>query len=249
MEVHHPHHHHAGHQKKKWKEYVTEFVMLFAAVTLGFFAENQREHYIEHLREQQYMQSMYEDIKKDTIELNTLKRLYRGQMLIIDTTIELFRQGKWNDSTLDKIYILNLSTLGNRGINLTERTSVQLKNAGGMRLIKSPKISDEISNYWHWQEYAKAYGTTTEELKIKARERSYNIFNQFYYNEITRNEVKTTRSGVQLMTYDKTVLTEYANRLAHIKNSIKNAQLYQLDKIHASADTLLANLKTEYQVK
>jgi hypothetical protein len=39
------------------------------------------------------------------------------------------------------------------------------------------------------------------------------------------------------------------NRLAHIKNSIKNAQLYQLDKIHASADTLLANLKTEYQVK
>jgi hypothetical protein len=69
--------------------------------------------------------------------------------------------------------------LGNRGINLTERTSVQLKNAGGMRLIKSPKISDEISNYWHWQEYAKAYGATTEELKIKARERSYNIFNQF----------------------------------------------------------------------
>lgn len=249
MEVHHPHHHHTGHQKKKWKEYVTEFVMLFAAVTLGFFAENQREHYIEHLREQQYMQSMYEDIKKDTIELNTLKRLYRAQMLIIDTTIELFREGKWNDSTLNKIYILNLSTLGNRGINLSERTSVQLKNAGGMRLIKSPKISDEISNYWHWQEYAKAYGATTEELKIKARERSYNIFDQFYYNEINRDEIKTTKAGAQLMTYDKTILTEYVNRLAHIKNSIKNAQLHQLDKIHASADTLLANLKTEYQVK
>ncbi|MFM6969082.1 MAG: hypothetical protein ACKOWZ_01660 [Sediminibacterium sp.] len=249
MEVHHPHHHHAGHQKKKWKEYVTEFVMLFAAVTLGFFAENQREHYIEHLREQQYMQSMYEDIKKDTIELNTLKRLYRAQMLRIDTTIELFRQGKWNDSTLTKLYVLNLSVLGNRGINLTERTSVQLKNAGGMRLIKSPKISDEISNYWHWQEYAKAYGATTEELKIKARERSYYIFDQFYYNEINRDEIKTTKAGAQLMTYDKTILTEYVNRLAHIKNSIKNAQLYQLDKIHASADTLLANLKTEYHVK
>jgi len=157
--------------------------------------------------------------------------------------------GKWNDSTLTKLYVLNLSVLGNRGINLTERTSVQLKNAGGMRLIKSSKISDEISNYWHWQEYAKAYGTTTEELKIKARERSYFIFNQFYYNEINRNEIKTTKSGAQLMTYDKTVLLEYVNRLSHIKNSIKNSQLYQLDKIHASADTLLANLKTEYQVK
>ena len=46
MEVHHSHHH-AGHAKKKFQEYITEFLMLFAAVTLGFFAENKREHYVE----------------------------------------------------------------------------------------------------------------------------------------------------------------------------------------------------------
>ena len=34
MEVHHPTY------KKKWSEYIIEFIMLFAAVTLGFFAEN-----------------------------------------------------------------------------------------------------------------------------------------------------------------------------------------------------------------
>ena len=28
---------------RSWKEYGIEFLMLFAAVTLGFFAENQRE--------------------------------------------------------------------------------------------------------------------------------------------------------------------------------------------------------------
>ncbi len=33
MEVHHPHH---PTHKKKWAEYLLEFVMLFAAVTLGF---------------------------------------------------------------------------------------------------------------------------------------------------------------------------------------------------------------------
>ena len=43
MEVHHPHH---PTHKKKWSEYIIEFVMLFAAVTLGFFAENVREHQI-----------------------------------------------------------------------------------------------------------------------------------------------------------------------------------------------------------
>jgi len=39
MEVHHPHH---PTHKKKWSEYIIEFLMLFAAVTLGFFAENVR---------------------------------------------------------------------------------------------------------------------------------------------------------------------------------------------------------------
>jgi hypothetical protein len=248
MEVHHSHHH-GGHQTKKWKEYITEFLMLFTAVTLGFFAENQREHYIEHLREKQYMQSLYEDLKKDTIELSTLKRLYTGQMNRIDTTIELFRVADWNDSTLTKLYLLNLTVLGNRGLNLMERTSVQLQNAGGMRLIQNAKISDEIANYWHWQEYARAYFATTEELKLKARERSYFIFNQFFYNDISRDKVKTTKMGAQLMTYDKMVLMEYVNRLSHIKNSIKNQQLYQLDQILSSATILLNDLKKEYEVK
>src|SRR5687768_10481992 len=45
MEVHHhPHVHHST----KWKSYLYEFLMLFLAVTAGFFVENQREHYIEH---------------------------------------------------------------------------------------------------------------------------------------------------------------------------------------------------------
>jgi hypothetical protein len=45
MEVHHHSHH-----PKKWKEYITEFLMLFLAVSLGFMAENIREHQIEKHR-------------------------------------------------------------------------------------------------------------------------------------------------------------------------------------------------------
>jgi hypothetical protein len=46
MEVHH--HPHLPHgEKKKFKEYFLEFLMIFLAVTLGFFAENVREHFDE----------------------------------------------------------------------------------------------------------------------------------------------------------------------------------------------------------
>ena len=47
MEVHH----HSHTARKKWTHYFWEFFMLFLAVTLGFFVENQREHYIEGQRE------------------------------------------------------------------------------------------------------------------------------------------------------------------------------------------------------
>lgn len=56
MEVHHSHHH--G-QKKKIKEYFLEFLMLFIAVTLGFFAENLREKQIEQHREISYLKNVH----------------------------------------------------------------------------------------------------------------------------------------------------------------------------------------------
>lgn len=63
--------------------------MLFAAVTLGFFAENQREHYIERHREEEYMQSLLEDLVKDTIELSTATKYIDRQIASIDTSIPL----------------------------------------------------------------------------------------------------------------------------------------------------------------
>src|SRR3982750_4314445 len=56
MEVH-KHPHHVTH-KKKWGEYFLEFLMLFLAVTLGFIAENIREHIAEHNRAEEYAISL-----------------------------------------------------------------------------------------------------------------------------------------------------------------------------------------------
>jgi len=65
MEVHHHSHH-----PKKWKEYITEFVMLFAAVTLGFFAENVREHQIMSHRVEQNKITILKDLQADSINIS-----------------------------------------------------------------------------------------------------------------------------------------------------------------------------------
>jgi len=55
-------HHHPDlhHKKKNFKEYFLEFVMIFLAVTLGFFAENIREHYSDKSKEQEFVVSLKE---------------------------------------------------------------------------------------------------------------------------------------------------------------------------------------------
>ena len=57
--------HHHGHVPKKWSEYITEFVMLFAAVTLGFIAENLREHQIENNRAKEYLELFKAEVIKN----------------------------------------------------------------------------------------------------------------------------------------------------------------------------------------
>lgn len=63
MEVHH----HAHTARKKWSHYFWEFLMLFLAVSCGFFAENQREHYIEHQRAKILARNLYEELYADSI--------------------------------------------------------------------------------------------------------------------------------------------------------------------------------------
>src|SRR5687768_3033164 len=79
MEVH-AHTHTA---RKKWTHYFWEFLMLFLAVTLGFFVENQREHYIEHQREIKFIRSLASDLKADIARLNDIihQRERRAEML------------------------------------------------------------------------------------------------------------------------------------------------------------------------
>ena len=62
MEVHH----HPKVEKKNFKEYFLEFLMIFLAVTLGFFAENIREGFSNREKEKDYMIEFVEDLKADT---------------------------------------------------------------------------------------------------------------------------------------------------------------------------------------
>ena len=65
MEVHH--HPQLEHKPKPWKEYLLEGLMIFLAVTMGFFAETLREHISDSNREQEFAKALYAELSADSI--------------------------------------------------------------------------------------------------------------------------------------------------------------------------------------
>ena len=144
MEVHH----HSHHGKKNWKAYLWEFLMLFLAVFCGFLAEYQLEHMIEHKKEKEYMQSMLEDLAQDTTEINKANSRILEVDKNLDSLLNLLELPiSKNKNELKKLYELHYYNMGGEAALFSQRTMSQLKNAGGLRLIRHKNVSDSITLY------------------------------------------------------------------------------------------------------
>jgi hypothetical protein len=151
MEIHHPH---TSHHARKFKDYIFEFLMLFIAVTAGFFMENIREQRVERHKEKQYIQSMIKDIQQDTTNIKDILSHNKIQIIGIDSLLNLLEKpikpANYNDFyTLILKYLNNYSDFRARNITMT-----QLKNSGGLRLIEDKSVSDSIVfYYWEYEEH------------------------------------------------------------------------------------------------
>lgn len=144
MEVH-KHPHHVTH-KKKWGEYLLEFTMLFLAVFLGFLAENLREQNVEHHREKEYIHSLVEDLKSDTLQANEVLTKLNSRSIGIDSVIAALSSPEIISNS-NNAYRLWSKNMGFADFISNDRTIQQLKNSGGLRLIRNKVVSDGIMKY------------------------------------------------------------------------------------------------------
>ncbi len=149
MEVHtHTHPSTSSGHRKKWTHYFWEFLMLFLAVFCGFLAEYQLEHKIEKDKEKEYIQSMAEDLKNDTLSLGIAIKRNMEQIKGKDSFILLLDKGTWTKEEVVTLYNMHWKYIGYTNAALfSKRTINQLMNAGGLRLIRKKKVSDHITIY------------------------------------------------------------------------------------------------------
>jgi|SRR6185437_10008729 len=146
MEVHH----HPHVEKKNFKEYFLEFIMIFLAVTLGFFAESYREHIVNKEHEKQYANSFYEDLQDDRKNLPRLINAIQSQQIQPSKSLPILFSKTSISVPADSIYFYLRKVIRQQGIMafITDRTYEQIKNSGEMRLITDKQLADSLIDYY-----------------------------------------------------------------------------------------------------
>ncbi len=146
MEVHH--HSSPGHKKKAFKEYFLEFLMIFLAVTMGFLAENLREHITNRSKEKEYVAGFIRNLQDDTANLRYVIQFDSLQVIGIDRFLRLSHANMQEDSNRKKFYNFSYNCFYNSSAFVSNNSTLQqLKSTGDYRLVQKDHVADSLSKY------------------------------------------------------------------------------------------------------
>ena len=245
MEVHH----HSHTERKKWTHYFWEFFMLFLAVTLGFFVENQREHMVEHKREVQFMRSYINDLRKDILQLDSLVKKREQRKIQIDSLsfilrtpdpdlygAQLYYYGRYLPRPY--VYIPNDATIQ------------QLKSSGNLRLVRNPQVTDTIVAYDQQFRFLETIRIREDQLIA----RIFNLIDEFYdpaiFDQMNVFDIEFTRpqGNPKLLTKDKKLIRQFLSELQYLR-TVNLGELGWFKKRLIQAEGTVKFIKQQYDLK
>jgi len=234
----HAYHLHRAPGKKIW-HYFFEFLFLFLAVFCGFIAENWREQMREHQREKEFIHSIVEDIKSDTLQSGKILVQLRTTSAGIDSVINALASPGIIENS-NNAYKLWTRYLDIKSFVSNDRTIQQLKNSGELRLIRNKAVSDRIMKYDqtlrnYYQQSDFMYSAVSDQ----------HIYSQLF--DFIRLK-KNTNSPVPLTEQGKKLLNEaYAHQL--LWNSGLSGLISWLQVVNDEGKSLVIFIKQEYHFK
>ncbi len=249
MEVHHLSHT----PRQKWTHYFWEFLMLFLAVTLGFFVENQREHYIEKQRAKEFAQSLTSELKLDIINLTEMILVYDSVVKNTETFIHLVDSLPGGGVPGGALYYYGRFANMNYRMAFYTATIEQLKNSGSLRYFPLA-LRNKISRYdQNIQEYNLRQGNEPV-YNIETRKYYEKIFDQAVLKQFEKTDnadtlFKLSQTNFPLLVNDKLLLKQFANNCYGRKEAWRNRTKFILIPIKKMAEDLVKSLEKEYHLK
>ena len=247
MEVH-AHTHTA---RKKWTHYLWEFLMLFFAVFCGFLAENIRESYVERHREKEYVASLINDLKYDTLQFKKTISEIENKLPYFDSAFLFFK----NSASYNYVFPFNYwsNCLAAAVCMPDEPTIEQLKNSGNFRLLKNKKLLDSILIY---DNHIKGEHLSTNNYLISFHQQvlvyNHKIFDNEnfgrYMDDMLHQRIAIAGDyGLVLLSKDQLQLKELVNKYIELKVTYIFS-LMDLRERKREAEQLIAFVKKEYHL-
>jgi len=253
MEVHH----HTHTERKKWRHYLWEFLMLFLAVFCGFLAENQREHYVENQRAKEYAKSLAEDLASDTLELQDVIKEYKIILACFDSINASIRRGITNKTVPGSFYFYcNIGTFS-PAVIWHNATLTQITQSGSLRYFRNPDLVKKLSVYFANSDFISSVvngDSRYRDESIKLRNR---VLNNYYYSRyssyLIANWPKIPDSlmniPLPLQSDDPVLLNEFANSLETRRRVLFMLSTRNYSDALRRASELIEILKSEYHLK
>lgn len=223
-----------------------EFLMLFIAITLGFFVENYRESLSNKEKEKEIIVSFINDIEEDIKELDVV--IERRQI---------------RETRIDSIfYILNNDLQDNFGKNLyyyarylprpfvfwaNNTTNEELKYSGNFILIKNQKIIDALLEYDDNYVFIDFIRKREEYLVRRLFDQMNVIFDPKVFNEMNIYDIEFVypSGNPKINTKKREVINIFLSNLHYVK-TVNVGQLGLFKKHQKRAKEILELLKKEY---
>ena len=232
MEVHH--HPDLRHKKKNFKEYFLEFLMIFLAVTMGFFAESIRENISNHKKEKEFMLSMVEDLKSDTANINAFTGKANEAIDEMDSLMHLMRRPDREKYGQTMYYFSRAVTTKVTRFQLNDRTYEEMKSSGSLGLIESKELSDSISNYYAKQRHFKEQADLQLQKLSAYTDFAGKVFDGAIFQEMMQRfpyKVVMPQGNPHLLTSDDNTINQFVGLLHYYSAiSIINTSYAQQEK-------------------
>jgi hypothetical protein len=265
MEVHaHTHPGHSG-ERKRFKHYFWEFIMLFLAVFCGFLAENFREHQVERQREKQYARELCDEFFADSIAVAEKIKLRLDKEKDMDYLRNYFKDSsltilpkEFYPAYTTVMYLVNTYTFEPKDGILS-----QLKSSGSLRYFNNSTlqklfgdISVSINNlrYRNDQEY-QFFASPIKPFDLKHYD--FNWMNEVRKQDETATAITlinqyrkgntTIHAGIlNVASFDK---GEATNMISFYKQMLVSTRTLQMNDYITVNRKLLQELRRNYNLK
>ena len=219
--------------------------MLFLAVFCGFLAENQREHIVEKSRAKQYMRSFYDDLHNNLVIFARIIQFNEEKKEALDNINACYDSTSKTPASTSCLINLIKASSSFITVSFSNGTIDQLKNAGGLRLLRKTDRDNVIAYDKHVRDYLNMESTIVQSSQDIVRNQFSRLLD-FQANRILYPDSAFNSQPASLqLRANKEQLNEFFNDLFRYKRAMEG-QAGWIEFLTGKTQGLIGYLETNY---